>query len=126
LNRINRKLKENLVAALLRFEICGSFQFKDMIMEMPESFEFEWDGKIIAARRGQTIAEALLANGIRTFRRTVKRAPRGVYCNMGICYECRMIVDGRPNVRTCMTAVTPGCKVAIQNDAQIEVEGERG
>jgi aerobic-type carbon monoxide dehydrogenase small subunit (CoxS/CutS family) len=97
-----------------------------MIMDMPESFEFECDGEKIAARRGQTIAEALLANGIRTFRSTLKRTPRGVYCNMGICYECRMIVDGRPNVRTCMTAATPVCKVATQHDAEIEVDRERG
>jgi predicted molibdopterin-dependent oxidoreductase YjgC len=90
-----------------------------------EDFEFECDGKKISAKKGQTIAEALLANGIPIFRRTVNRAPRGVYCNMGICYECRMIVNGRPNVRACMTAATPGCKVATQNDAEIEVERER-
>ena len=94
-------------------------------MDMPESFELEWDGKKIEARRGQTIAEALLSNGIRTFRRTVNGISRGVYCNMGVCYECRMIVDGRPNVRACMTAATPGCKVATQNDAEIEGERER-
>jgi predicted molibdopterin-dependent oxidoreductase YjgC len=94
-------------------------------MNTLEDFEFECDGKKIAAKKGQTIAEALLTNGIRTFRHTASRTPRGTYCNMGICYECRMIVNGSPNVRACMTPATPGCKVATQNDAQIEVQRER-
>jgi aerobic-type carbon monoxide dehydrogenase small subunit (CoxS/CutS family) len=83
---------------------------------MDEKFEIEVDGKTILAYRGQTIAEALLANGVRTLRMTKKHAPRGVYCGMGICYECRMIVNGMPNVRTCMTPATPDCKVITQDD----------
>ena len=92
---------------------------------MPDEFEFELDGKTIKAKKGQTIAEALLAGGVRIFHRTMKKAPRGVYCNMGICYECRMIVNGQPNVRTCMTPATPGCRVAIQDDSNIKVDNER-
>jgi sarcosine oxidase subunit alpha len=94
-------------------------------MDRLEEFEFECNGNKITAKKGQTIAEALLTNGIRILRKTANRAPRGVYCNTGICYECRMIVNGIPNVRTCMTAATPGCKVLTQNDAEIEVERER-
>jgi sarcosine oxidase subunit alpha len=94
-------------------------------MDRLEEFEFEYNGKKIAAKKGQTIAEALLTNGIRILRKTANRTPRGVYCNMGICYECRMIVNGIPNVRTCMTVATPGCKVLTQNDAEIGVGRER-
>ena len=91
-------------------------------MSSGETFEIEVDGKTILACRGQTIAEALLANGVRTLRITQKQASRGVYCGMGICYECRMIVNGIPNVRTCMTLATPGCRITTQEDSRITIE----
>jgi sarcosine oxidase subunit alpha len=88
-------------------------------MDSGDKFEIEVDGKSILAYSGQTIAEALLANGLRILRMTRKQSPRGVYCGMGICYECRMIVNGIPNVRTCMTPATPGCRIATQDDSRI-------
>ena len=91
-------------------------------MSSGEKFEIEVDGKIIFAYSGQTIAEALLANDVRVLRTTRKQAPRGVYCGMGICYECRMIVNGIPNVRTCMTLATPGCRITTQDDSRITIE----
>ena len=91
-------------------------------MNSGDKFEIEVDGRAISARKGQTIAEALLANGLRGLRMTRKQSPRGVYCGMGICYECRMIVNGIPNVRTCMTPATPGCRIATQDDARITLE----
>ena len=91
-------------------------------MDSDDKFEIEVDGQTILARRGQTVAEALLANGLRVLRTTRKHAPRGVYCGMGICYECRMIVNGVPNVRTCMTLATPECKITTQDDSRITLE----
>jgi hypothetical protein len=44
---------------------------------------------------------------------------------MGVCYECRAIVNGTPNTRICMTPVTQGCKVMTQEDAGIEVNDEQ-
>jgi len=93
-------------------------------MDPGEKFEIKIDGIRIAARKGQTIAEALLASGLRVFRRTKQNAPRGVYCGIGICFECRMIVNGIPNVRTCMTPAEPGCEIATQYDAAIEWTNE--
>ena len=87
-------------------------------------FEFEFDGHPVKARKGQTIAEALLANGITTFRITRHGEDRGVFCAMGVCYECRAIVDGMPNTRTCMTPAKEGCKVKTQEDAGIEIDDE--
>ncbi len=91
-------------------------------MDIGDTFEIEVDGRTISARRGQTIAEALLANGLRVLRTTRKHALRGVYCGMGICYECRMIVNGIPNVRTCMTPATPECKITTQDDSRMTLE----
>lgn len=86
---------------------------------LPERFEIKVDGKPMQARSGQTIAEVLIGNAKLTCGRTRNNAPRGVYCNMGVCYECRMVVNGRPNVRTCVTPAFPGCEVMTQLDAEI-------
>ncbi len=84
-------------------------------VERGKSFEIEVDGERILAYEGETIAEALLAAGKRVFRKTAKRRePRGIYCGIGICFECAMIVNGRPNTRVCQTLATPGCKVETQ------------
>ncbi len=66
------------------------------------------DGEPVPAYPGETIATALLAAGQRTFRRTDHAAPRGLFCGMGICFDCLVTVDGQPDVRACMTAVQPG------------------
>jgi len=71
--------------------------------------EIEVDGESIPALEGEPIAAALTAAGIRILRITKKYAePRGVTCAIGRCTDCIMEVDGRPNVRTCVTAVKAG------------------
>jgi hypothetical protein len=87
-----------------------------------KQFDIYVNGRPVPATQGQTIAEAMLANGLRTFRNTRSQSPRGVFCGMGICYECRMIVDGVPNVRTCMTPASPGVRVRVQDDGAIEMD----
>ena len=67
------------------------------------------DGKRIEAFVGESVAAALLAGGIRIFRRTGRfNAPRSIFCGIGRCTDCAMTVDGVPNVRTCITPVTDG------------------
>lgn len=73
------------------------------------------DGRSIDAVEGEPIAAALLANGIKVLRKTPKRnEPRGVFCGIGRCTDCMMIVDGVPNVRTCITPVKAGMRVETQ------------
>ncbi len=81
-----------------------------------ERFEIFLDGRPLQAQPGQTIAEVLLSAGVRTFRYSRRGSPRGPFCTMGVCFECRMTVDGQPNVRTCMTPAVPGCRVERQAD----------
>jgi predicted molibdopterin-dependent oxidoreductase YjgC len=70
------------------------------------------DGKNIEAFEDESIASALAASGIRVHRTTAKYGePRGVFCNIGRCTDCVMKVDGRPNVRTCVTRVRDGMRV---------------
>lgn len=73
------------------------------------------DGRRIPAFTGETVAAALLAAGWHELRRTSRRsAPRGLYCGIGVCFDCVMTVDGRPNVRTCQIEVRPGMRVDSQ------------
>jgi len=64
------------------------------------------DGRSLPAREGEPIAAALLANGISVFRFTEKAGePRGLFCGIGICTDCKMTVNGVPNVRACVTPI---------------------
>ena len=67
------------------------------------------DGDAVEAIEGQSVAALLLANGWRAFRHTDKtHSPRGLFCGMGICFDCLVTVNGVPNVRACMTPVRAG------------------
>lgn len=55
---------------------------------------FTIDGVAIIAHAGETVAAALLAGGFRDLRSSPGGAPRGMFCAMGICQECAVIVDG--------------------------------
>ncbi len=73
------------------------------------------DGRAIEALEGEMIASALTAAGIKRLRTTAKgQDPRGIFCAIGRCTDCVMEVNGRPNVRTCVTPVEPGMKVNTQ------------
>ena len=73
------------------------------------------DGSPIEAFEGEPIAVALVASGRRVFRYTAKQeAPRGVFCALGRCTDCVMIVDGQPNVRTCVTTARDGMVIQKQ------------
>jgi predicted molibdopterin-dependent oxidoreductase YjgC len=74
-----------------------------------KKFFIYFDGKKIEAFEGETIAAALFAADVKVFRTTpVFHEPRGVFCNRGRCTDCIMKVDGKPNVRTCVTVVKEG------------------
>ena len=79
-------------------------------------FNFMVDGAPVVAFPGETVASALLASGRRSFRHTQKHnEPRGIFCGMGICFDCLMTVNGVPNVRTCVTPAEPGMIVITQH-----------
>ena len=84
-------------------------------IERGRSFGIEVDGEKIVAYEGETIGAALLAAGRRTLRFTNKlEQPRGLYCGIGLCQECRMTVNGIPNTQICQTVATPGCRIETQ------------
>jgi aerobic-type carbon monoxide dehydrogenase small subunit (CoxS/CutS family) len=58
-----------------------------------------------------TVAVALLDLGVTAFRRSIGGAPRAPVCGMGSCHECRVTIDGRPGVRSCLEPVREGMRV---------------
>ena len=80
-----------------------------------QQFEIEVDGKKIIAYKGETVGAVLLAAGHKTLRYTNKlEQPRGLYCGIGLCQECRMKINGIYNTQACQTLATLGCQVETQ------------
>ena len=82
-----------------------------------QTVEIVVDGNPVVAYEGETIAAALIAAGRRALRITPMGEARGLYCGMGVCFECVMTVDGRANVRTCQMPVRAGMRVQSQGGA---------
>lgn len=83
--------------------------------ERGRTLEIIVDGQPVPAFEGESVAAALLAAGRRALWTTSRRGePRGVYCGIGVCFDCVMTIDGRPNVRTCQTPVRAGLRVETQ------------
>lgn len=70
------------------------------------------DGRLLEVPEGITVAAALLNAGEDTFRDSVSGASRGPLCGMGICFECRVTIDGARGRRACLERVSPGMRVS--------------
>ena len=73
------------------------------------------DGRPVTAYEGESVAGMLLAEGHVATRTTQAGEPRGVYCGMGVCFDCLVVVDGVPNTRACVTWVREGMVVSRQD-----------
>lgn len=86
------------------------------VQEKGKEVSFFFDGKELRGFEGEPIAAALKAEGVMVHRYTKKEhTPRGIFCAIGRCTDCVMIVDGKPNVRTCVTPLKEGMKVQTQD-----------
>ena len=89
-------------------------QDEESLMAEPASFNFAFNGAPVPACSGQTVAAALLAAGIRNFRKTNSGQDRGVFCGMGICQDCLVEIEGKPNRRACLSQAKAGLSVRTQ------------
>ena len=88
--------------------------------------KFSFDGKELEGFEGEPIAAALMASGVTTHRHTRKKGtPRGIFCAIGRCTDCVMVVDGEINVRTCITPLKEGMKVQTQYGLAADKEAEK-
>jgi aerobic-type carbon monoxide dehydrogenase small subunit (CoxS/CutS family) len=70
------------------------------------------DGRTVRCAPTATVAVALMNAGVIAGRRSVSGAPRGPVCGMGICYECRVTIDGVAHQRGCLVPVAPGMEIS--------------
>ncbi|MFD3445840.1 (2Fe-2S)-binding protein [Microbacteriaceae bacterium 4G12] len=75
------------------------------------------DGERVSGLRGQTIAGVLLASGRLSWRTTSAGAtPRGVFCGIGVCFDCIVTVNGDRDVRACQRRADDGDVILTQHD----------
>jgi len=92
---------------------------KHPILSFPkkEPIPFIFEGQHVVGYKGDTIASALHALGVTTLSYSIKKdRPRGFYCAIGNCASCNMMVNGVPNVRTCITPLVAGMIIERQTD----------
>ncbi|MDO9628932.1 MAG: (2Fe-2S)-binding protein [Acholeplasmataceae bacterium] len=92
---------------------------KHPILTFPKTEEifFIFEGEKVKGFQGDTIASALHALGVKTLSYSIKEhRPRGFYCAIGNCASCNMVVNGIPNVRTCITPLEENMIVERQTN----------
>ena len=78
---------------------------------MPEVITVEINGKAVRVVEGDMVSAAIARAGEAGCRISVSGEPRGPLCGMGICFECRVTIDGRAHRRACQTPCRPGMQV---------------
>lgn len=78
---------------------------------MPDPVVIRVNGQPVAVPPGTVLAAAIAHAGVARFRRSVQGEARGPLCGMGICFECRVTVNGRPHTRSCLTLCEAGMEV---------------
>lgn len=93
---------------------------------MSRSLPIQLDGRPAEAAEGQTVAAVLLAAG-RTSWRTTRGGgrPRGLFCGIGVCHDCLVMVNGVPDVRACQRQVAAGDVIETQDGAALPREETR-
>lgn len=80
-----------------------------------------FDGRPMPAFLGDSVGAALTRSGVRSWRTTRRQGrPRGLFCGIGVCYDCLLIVDGSANQRACLVPVVDGMVVS----SVLEVAGD--
>ncbi len=78
---------------------------------MPETVTVMVNGVSVTMPAGSMLSAAILKAGVTTFHRSVSGEPRGPLCGMGICFECRVTIDGEEHSRSCQTVCKDGMDV---------------
>lgn len=76
---------------------------------------FSFNGETFKGVEGQSIAAALMATGVRELRKTrFDEEPRLIFCGIGICFDCVVVINGVANQRACLVEITDGAKIESQ------------
>jgi sarcosine oxidase subunit alpha len=78
---------------------------------MTEAVKLSVNGVSITIPAGAMVSAAIAIAGVNHCRRSVSGEPRGPLCGMGICFECRVTIDGRAHCRSCQVVCQSGMEV---------------
>ena len=74
------------------------------------------NGQTVRAQKGVNLSTVLWNAGNRTLRYTYQSfSPRGIFCGMGVCFDCLVTINGEPKQRACLTIVQPGMRVQTED-----------
>lgn len=79
--------------------------------------ELTVNGRAIRAVQGSSVASALLDAGVTEFRASPSGEARAPVCGMGVCFECRVTIDGVPHQRACLVLARAGMTVMTGKSA---------
>ncbi|MEN8153022.1 MAG: (2Fe-2S)-binding protein [Acidobacteriota bacterium] len=81
-------------------------------VERKEKVELIVNGSVVSAYKGESLLAALIAAGYKSLKKSaVKKEYRGGFCGMGVCFECLVTINGKPNLRACMYSVENGMEI---------------
>ena len=78
---------------------------------MPDTIQLSVNGRALQVPAGSLVSTAVFLADQISFRRSVTGEPRAPLCGMGICFECRVTINGRAQCRSCQTLCEPGMEV---------------
>jgi hypothetical protein len=78
---------------------------------MADTVTLSVNGKMVTVPAGAMVSAAVVIAGVSAFRKSVTGEPRGPLCGMGICFECRVTINGRPHCRSCQIPCEAGMEV---------------
>lgn len=79
-----------------------------------KQLQVEVNGNPFIAFEGETVAALFAAEKLSAMRTTQEGEPRGMYCGMGVCFDCLVVINGITNTRACMTWLQDGMKISTQ------------
>ena len=69
------------------------------------------NGKPVTVPAASMVSAAIALAGVTACRRSVTGERRGPLCGMGVCFECRVRINGRPHCRSCQVLSESGMQV---------------
>ena len=102
----------------------GDLMFRSVMTKTGKTVEFQFEDEIITAIDGDNVATALLKAGKIQFRSAKKHDTRGPYCMMGVCFECLVEIDGRPNQQACQVMIRDGMQIRRQQAPDLDSDFE--
>ncbi|WP_082057163.1 (2Fe-2S)-binding protein [Psychromicrobium lacuslunae] len=80
-----------------------------------------FDGREIPFKPGESVAAALYRSGVKSWRITRENGrPRGLFCGIGVCFDCLITVDGERNQRACLVSAQEG--LTLSSDSSLTAQ----